>query len=784
MFESRYRRFAEPASITAVADGVVDLTTTGGAAPVRITASDLALARLFDGSRDAAAVRAAAQERLGLTVDPDRLEGLAADLSILGLLHAGTHEPVPVSVQSDEEARMLGWIGPGKTLPQVPADAALPPSTVAGSRHSPGYLGGLMGLISGQRGQANRIGLRLPTAPFLLLGRLLIWPLRSRALLLLFMAMFVGALFAVATHRLDWVRHGVGLVRGGNWIVPLLIAVLLANLFAAAARAATIARYTPEHPVVGLMFPRPLMFPRLFVDTSGAAERARRIDRLRVVGSGLIGLAALVVLAVLGWFLYGKTLPLLGHQAVATAAVSVVLLVLRLNPLALSEGYYLIAHKLGHPDVRAQAWSALFKFDRPWLIATKRIPHHILLIYACLVIAFGVLMTVVMFLFLGDWLMRRFGGIGFLLFLCVMGVTYGTRYLRANISRDPLGRPKSAPWRPSRKMLIAVGAALLVALIPYHYEPGGAFVVLPGERADVLALVGGDVREVRAREGDQVSAGQVLVRLDNARLRAELAGAEAQQARLESDLALLKKGLRVEAVDVAREHWMTAERAAKFAQAEAERAKTAFQGHDVSAYSRDVAQGAADVARQGALEARRGLELASSPVQSEKIAAAVAAIEQAKAEVEFRRQRLAYAEVRAPIAGRVLAPRLRYALGDMLDRGEALAQVENRDHVLAEVSVAEADVTRLHVDGPGSIKPWAFNGRAFDAHVQSIAPAAEDSADGRIVRVQLAIEDPQALLLSGMTGQAKIDGGWQPTVVVFTRALLRFVFVKAWSWIP
>lgn len=784
MFESRYRRFPEPASVTVVADGVVELVATGVTAPVRISESDLALARLFDGSRDSSAIRDAARDRLGLDVDPDRLEGLAAELSILGLLRPGSHEPVPVSVQSDDEARLLGWIGPGKTQPLIPADAALPPSTVAGSRHSPGFLGGLMGLVSGQRGQANRIGLHLPAAPFVALGRLLIWPLASRAAFLLFTAMFVGALFAVAAHRIDWVRHGAGLVQGGHWILPLILAALLANLFSAAARAATIARYTPEPPAVGLLFARPLRLPRLFVDTSGAAERARRVDRLRVVGGGLVGLAALVVLSVLVWFLYGETLPALGQQAVATAAVGVVLLLLRLNPLALYEGHYLIAHKLGHPDLRAQAWSALFKFDRPWLIATKRIPRHTLLIYAVLVAAFALLLVMMMFVFLGDWLMRRFGGVGFLLFLGVLMLTLRTQYVRTGTARDPLGRPKSKPWRPRRKHWIAAGAAGVVALIPYHYEPGGAFVVLPGERAEVLALVGGDVRELHAREGDRVSAGQVLVKLDDTRLRAELAGAEAKLARLEADLALLRKGLRVEAVEVARERWLTAERTARFAEAEAQRARTAFRGRDVSAYTHDLAQGAADVARQGALVARRALELATSPVQQEKIAAAEAAIAQAQAEVGFRRQRLEYSEIRAPISGRVLAARLHYALGDVLDRGEALARIENRDRVLAEVTMAEADVPRLHLDGPGSVKPWAFQGRAFDARVQSIAPSAEDSDSGRIVRVQLAIEDPDALLLSGMTGQAKIDGGWQPTVLVFTRALLRFLFVRAWSWIP
>jgi multidrug efflux pump subunit AcrA (membrane-fusion protein) len=300
----------------------------------------------------------------------------------------------------------------------------------------------------------------------------------------------------------------------------------------------------------------------------------------------------------------------------------------------------------------------------------------------------------------------------------------------------------------------------------------------------VLALVDGEVRTVLVREGDRVEAGQVLVQLDDARPRAELAAAEALLARLEADLALLRKGLRSEAVEVARERWITAERMARLAESEARRAGTAFRGGDVNAHVQELARGAAEVARQRAVEARHALDLAASPAQEEKIAAAEAAIAQARVDVDYRRQQLDYTQIRAPIAGRVVAPRLHYARGEVLERGESLARIENRERVLAEVSVAEADVPRLQLHGAGAVKPWAFGGRSFDAQVYSIAPAAERADGGPVVRVQLAVEDPQARLLSGMTGQAKIDGGWQPLVLVYTRALLRFLFVRAWSWIP
>ncbi|HKY92758.1 MAG TPA: hypothetical protein VJM11_17035, partial [Nevskiaceae bacterium] len=65
-----------------------------------------------------------------------------------------------------------------------------------------------------------------------------------------------------------------------------------------------------------------------------------------------------------------------------------------------------------------------------------------------------------------------------------------------------------------------------------------------------------------------------------------------------------------------------------------------------------------------------------------------------------------------------------------------------------------------------------------------IAPSAEDGPDGRVVRVQVALLDPDDRLKSGMTGNAKVDAGWHLTGVVFTRAVARFLFVRSWSWVP
>jgi len=67
------------------------------------------------------------------------------------------------------------------------------------------------------------------------------------------------------------------------------------------------------------------------------------------------------------------------------------------------------------------------------------------------------------------------------------------------------------------------------------------------EEADVVAKVGGEVRQIFVEEGDAVQAGQVLARLDGDRLRIDLAEIDANLRKLERDynrqLELSQKGL-------------------------------------------------------------------------------------------------------------------------------------------------------------------------------------------------------------------------------------------------
>ncbi|WP_420467101.1 HlyD family secretion protein [Panacagrimonas sp.] len=783
MFVSRYRKFDPGPMRPLPSRGGVEVDSASGGEGARLSERDYALAQLFDGERDLDGVRQAAAAQLGMSLTPASLEGFAHDLALAGLLRAGSREPLPVPVQSDDESRWLGW-ETGQPGRPAYAGMAHPPSMLPASRHGPGLTGGLTGLVTGRRGQANQVMHELSPAPYVALGQWLLWPLMHRVLLWLFLALVAGTVFVAVEHHLDWrehLRQGYG---GFRILIGTVLGAYLINLFSTVARAAAIARYTPEHPRVGLVFGfGALRIPRLFVDTAGAAERGDRATRLRVVGAGLVGIGALFCLAVLVWFVSDQTQHIVARYAVVVALMSLAIGLFRLNPLAQYDGYFLLCNALRNLDLRNQAITTLFGVTRPWLSQARPLSRPVLIAYALAVLAFVVVLAILLVVFVGDWVVERFNGTGFLFALAVSGAYMQKQYIRSSTARSSLGWP-SKRWRPSRPLLIGVGIVALLCLIPYPYAPSGDFQVLPRDRADVAALTAGDVREVLAQEGDVVQAGQAIVKLDDAAQRAKVAASEAELARMQSELSLLKKGARNEEIEVARQRVATARAASAIADSQARRIAQAYKGKSVTPQEYDRAQGAAEVARQQLLEAERGLELVSSPAPDERIVSLQSEVQRVEADLAYQRQELEYTTIEAPISGRIVSARLQFARGVFLNRGELLATIEDTGEVLAEIRMPESSIGEIEVDAPATAKPWAYPGTSFEGRVTRIAPAAEEDRYGKIVRVQVSLADPEGRLKSGMTGNAKVDAGWQLAGIVFTKAIARFLLVEVWSWIP
>lgn len=776
-----YRKFVF-GSVTRSGDGL-HYTLTGAryGRPIRLDPAELELARLFDGSRDAAALRRAAAELLHVEIDAAGLERFANELASSDLLAPGTLEPLPVPAQTEAEAANLGWNHDAR--PEGTATDAIAPSNLPGSLSGPGLPGSLTGLWGAFRGQVAPPRVRLDVSSLLPLGALLNLPLMMGGIgLAVLAALVIGATVLMSGYRVEMGLDFLRLLSPASFALALVGSAYFVNLLSELARAAAIQRLTRAKPVFGLMFGVALI-PRFHCDTGGAAETATRGERLRIVTSTLVAQLLLVVFGVLLWLVFRNGHSLLPSLATMLVLMASVFFFLQVNPLVKRDGYNALVQWFQASDLREQSLYAIFGYERPWN-ESRRLSRRVLQVYGLLCAAYTLWVTVWIAAFPGRWLKGTFGTAGIVLVLVALAYSIYRSARRNSARRGAIGAKRLDVAAPNRGdwVLICVLAAIL--LFPYRYEPSGDFVVLPHARAEVRALTPGDVREVMVKEGDMVKAGQVIARVADDLERAAVASGEASIAKLQSDLAIATRGGKSEEIAEAEQQVAVAEKKLEYSRREADRLATAFTRKAISDQEYQRAKALADVDQQQLFEAKKHLIVVSAPARNERIDGIQADIARERAQLESHLKFLEETQIKAPIAGRVVSGTLRYAVGDYLERGRSLAKIEDASQLLVQIRVSENDVGELKVGDKAYAKAWAFPDSVYPGTVREIAPSAEKSDYGKVVRVIMAIDQPDGRLLPEMTGYAKVSAEKYPLVVAFTRPLVRFFLVEVWSWLP
>ncbi|WP_293368410.1 HlyD family efflux transporter periplasmic adaptor subunit [Nevskia sp.] len=775
-----YRKFVF-GSAAKSADGLYyALTGARHGRPIRLEPAEFELARLIDGSRDAAAVRASARAVLGAELTPAELERFCNELATSDLLAAGSQEPLPVPAQTDAEATLAGW-NRGPRPAGVGSDTAAP-STVPGSLTGPGLPGSLTGLWGAFRGVVAAPRVVVPTTPFLPLGLLLNLPLFGLLTLLVLTFLVVGAVVAMWTHRIEMGVDFVRIVEPLPLLFTLLGGVYLVNFLSEIARASVIQTLTRQKPLFGIVLGTALI-PRFHCDTGGAAESAPRAQRLRIVGSSLIAQLVIFVIAVLLWLVFQHSHSVLPSLLVSLALIASAFFFLQLNPLVKRDGYNWLVQWYQAADLREQAMYALFGHERPWN-EMKKLSPGVLRWYGFLVLAYTVWLMVWVVIFPARWLSGAFGAAGIVITALLLAWSVYTSTRRSQASRGSIGAGKVNLAPPKRFDWAIIAVLVTICLFPYTYEPSGEFVVLPAARADVRALTDGDVREVFVKEGETVAKGQVVAKLNDDAERYAVASSEANLTRLRANMSVAKAGAKGEEIDQARQLVATAEKKLEFSRAEANRLKKAFMRKAVSDQDYQRALSVAEIDQQRLLEARKQLALVISPVRNEQLQSLEAEIASEQAKLDLAQKSVEYAQVKSPIAGRILSGTLRFALGDFLQRGAQLAMVEDSSKLLVEIRVPETDIGKIEVGDKAVAKTWAFPDRGYTGIVREIAPSAEISQYGRVVRVVMSIEETDGKLLPQMTGYAKVEAERMPLIVAYTRPVVRFFLVEFWSWLP
>lgn len=279
--------------------------------------------------------------------------------------------------------------------------------------------------------------------------------------------------------------------------------------------------------------------------------------------------------------------------------------------------------------------------------------------------------------------------------------------------------PAAAPAAPVE--VEAVAAAL--TSVPETVVASGG--VEPWQSVSPGTKILGRIDAVPVREGDKVSRGQVLARLEARDLDAAVAQAEAAVAMAEAQLAN--------------------------ARAQYERMEALHERGSVT---------------------EKNLEDATAGFR-----VAEASVAQARANLAAAQVTLTYARVESPVAGWVV--RRMVEAGDMAAPGQPLFTVEDLSKVKITVQVPETQLAGI-AEGEAATVLLDVLGRSYPARVDRIVPAGDPAS--RTFEVKLILDNPDGTIKSGMFARARFDKGAReallvPAEALVTRGQLSGVFV-------
>lgn len=173
-----------------------------------------------------------------------------------------------------------------------------------------------------------------------------------------------------------------------------------------------------------------------------------------------------------------------------------------------------------------------------------------------------------------------------------------------------------------------------------------------------------------------------------------------------------------------------------------------------------------------------------STLDSSSLAMQKIQLEQAEREIEYFQHLLDRTQIKAPVDGILITPRIEERIGSFLKKGEQFCELANMRNTRAEVHIQEGDVTYLQLGQKIRLKMNAFPTKKFHGNVTLLGAELVPQSETSTYRIEAQIDNSDLLLKSGMVGKAKIEVGYRSIGYVLLRKPFRFLWKKLWTWLP
>lgn len=283
---------------------------------------------------------------------------------------------------------------------------------------------------------------------------------------------------------------------------------------------------------VGVMFL--VLMPCPYVDASTAWGFANKWARILVAAGGMIAELFVASIAVFVWAATGPehAIHQIAYYTILIASVSTILF--NANPLLRYDGYYMLSDFLEIPNLQMRSREYTLGLIRRYLFrvkSTQPLPPTLrqkiwLVVYSITSTAYRIFIGFAILLMVIYQLPEAAQIIGMLLAAGAIATFFivPTVKLFKYLTTDPeLHRKRTRAWAFTMGTVAMV--VVLLGIIPFPHAVRAEGITESASRGRAIVRTAGRVIEIPVRDGQQVKAGDVLLRLENHVLQSELKAA-------------------------------------------------------------------------------------------------------------------------------------------------------------------------------------------------------------------------------------------------------------------
>jgi len=283
-----------------------------------------------------------------------------------------------------------------------------------------------------------------------------------------------------------------------------------------------------------------------------------------------------------------------------------------------------------------------------------------------------------------------------------------------------------------KKRIIIIGIIILliiVVLLINHFriKKDTSVLNLSGNIEVTETNVGfklpGRIIELAVDEGQQVNAGQLIARLDNAELTSVVMQNKASLQEAMTRLAELRAGSRAQEIERAQANVNVQAADLDKAKKDYERADILYKNGAISASQFEAAQNTYNTRAAQHKSAQETLSLVKEGPRKEDIQAAEHRVQQTKAMMNTSEERLKDTALLAPISGVVL--RKNAELGEILSAGTPVFTIGDLQNPWVKVYVKEDRLGQVKLGQKADVKVDSFKNKTYEGTVTFISSEAE-----------------------------------------------------------